>query len=217
MLALNEDIGAIAWSGQLTLKDAYIDGCYGDTPAANCPEKLGKDDDIGASPILHTLQDGKQVLLVGQKSGKVFALDPDDRGKVVWSRRLSPGGPLGGIEFGLASSGDTLYAPISDIFVSWLWAQPGIAAVRISDGMLLWRTDPPTTPCCWANVYCYAGLSQAVSAVPGAVFGGSMEGHFRAFDAASGKVIWDYDTASTPVMPRRSTRRTSAFWSEQPT
>ncbi len=199
VLALDEDTGAIRWATQLTRHDAYIDGCDGMVQAANCPEKLGQDDDIGASPILHDLPNGRQVLLVGQKSGKVYALDPDG-GRVIWSRRLSPGGPLGGIEFGLASEGETLFAPISDIFASFFWADPGIAALRISDGAVLWRTRPPTRSCDWNNVFCFRGISQAVSAAPGVVFGGSMDGWFRAFDTASGKIVWEYDTGAKAVM-----------------
>ena len=139
------------------------------------------------------------MLLVGQKSGAVYALDPDHNGKIIWSRRLSPGGPLGGVEFGLAVDDDELFVPISDIYVSPLRAQPGIAALRISDGAVVWRVRTPRESCGWKNVYCFSGISQAISSVPGAVFAGSMDGWFRAFDAATGHTIWEYDTASSPV------------------
>ena len=200
ILALDEDTGAIRWVNQLTRDDSYIDGCFGPHKVANCPTKLGQDDDFGASPILHTLSDGHQLLLVGQKSGEVYALDPDRGGTVVWSRRLSPGGSLGGVEFGLAADQDTLYVPVSDIYVPAAQAQPGITALRITDGAILWRTRPPTQACAWQNAYCFPGVSQAISAIPGAVFAGSMDGRFRAFDAASRRIIWEYDTASVPVM-----------------
>ncbi len=200
ILALDEATGAIRWTNQLTRDDTYIDGCYGSSPGANCPTRLGQDDDFGASPILHTSSDGRQVLLAGQKSGQIYALDPDHDGKVIWSRRLSPGGALGGVEFGLAADRDTLYAPISDIYVPPDQAEPGITALRISDGAILWRKRLPTTSCEWKNAYCFPGVSQAISSVPGAVFAGSMDGRFRAFDAASGRTIWEYDTASAPVM-----------------
>ena len=200
ILALDERTGAIRWVNQLTRGDTYIDGCYGPRPGTNCPAKLGQDDDFGASPILHTLPDGRQALLAGQKSGQVYALDPDHGGQVVWSRRLSPGGPLGGVEFGIAADNDTLYVPISDIHVPSGQAQPGITALRTSDGAILWRTRNPTQPCGWNNVYCFPGVSQAISAVPGVVFAGSMDGRFRGFDAATGRVVWEYDTASSPVM-----------------
>jgi polyvinyl alcohol dehydrogenase (cytochrome) len=34
-----------------------------------------------------------------------------------------------------------------------------------------------------------------VTAIPGAVFSGGIDGHLRAYDSASGRVIWDVDTA----------------------
>ncbi len=34
-----------------------------------------------------------------------------------------------------------------------------------------------------------------ITSMPGAVFAGSFDGHLRAYEAASGKVIWDFDTA----------------------
>jgi len=33
-----------------------------------------------------------------------------------------------------------------------------------------------------------------VTAIPGVVFSGSLDGHLRAHSASDGKVIWDYDT-----------------------
>ena len=36
--------------------------------------------------------------------------------------------------------------------------------------------------------------------MPGVVFGGSMDGNIRAFDATSGTIIWQFDTASKQVM-----------------
>ena len=34
---------------------------------------------------------GKQLLLAGQKSGVVYALDPDANGKIVWQSKLGGG------------------------------------------------------------------------------------------------------------------------------
>jgi len=40
-----------------------------------------------SAPILRTLSDGKQILLAGQKSGIVFALDPDRNGELLWQTK----------------------------------------------------------------------------------------------------------------------------------
>ncbi len=44
------------------------------------------DVDFGASPILASRADGGEVLLAGQKSGMLWALDPDTRQAAVESR-----------------------------------------------------------------------------------------------------------------------------------
>ena len=193
VMALDARTGTVRWSVQLAKGDNFIMGCEGGRRRANCPDKPGPDHDIGASPILHTVPGSRQLLLVGQKSSQIYALDPDRQGRIVWTRRISPGGPLGGIEFSIAADATTLYAPVSDIFVGAA-AKPGLHAFRIADGAPLWSTPSPPLACAWRNVFCHPGLSQAISAMPGAVFAGAMNGRFRAYDSATGKVIWDYDT-----------------------
>jgi len=195
IMALDMTSGAVRWVNQLTPGDAYIINCYGPGAGANCPTKVGADSDFGASPILHTLANGKQVILAGQKSSQVYALDPDKQGAVIWQRRLSPGGPLGGIEFGPAVDRDNIYVAIADIFLGPA-GKPGLTALRISDGTVLWTTPAPQPAVCsWQNIWCSAALSQAISAIDGIVFAGAMDGHFRAYDTTSGKVVWDVDTA----------------------
>jgi polyvinyl alcohol dehydrogenase (cytochrome) len=198
VIALDMDTGAIRWINQLTKGDDYVIGCYpGQARGPNCPSELGNDYDIGASPILHALPSGKDVLLVGQKSSQVYALDPDDKGRVLWTQRLSVGGPLGGVEFGPAADPANIYVAISDIYLRAL-ARPGLTAIRIDDGKILWSTPAPHAPCRWTNEYCTPAQSQAVSAIPGIVFSGAMDGHLRAYSATDGAIVWDYDTAHAP-------------------
>ena len=120
-----------------------------------------------------------------------------DTGKVIWEHRLSQGGPLGGVEFGPASDGQTYYVGISDIFVPK--PAPGLYAFRISDGELLWSAPSGKLACAWKNPYCTGAISQAVSAMPGVVFAGAMNGRFRAYDAKTGRVVWEYDTAAASM------------------
>lgn len=194
VVALDLKTGAVRWANQLTKGDNYIIGCDGPNPRANCPKPVGPDHDFGVSPILHTLANGRQLILVGQKSSQVYALDPDARGKVVWEHRLSPGGPLGGVEFGPAADAQAYYVGISDIFVRD--AKPGLYAFRIADGQPLWSAPGPNLACAWKNPFCTAAVSQAVSAMPGVVFAGAMNGHFRAHDSRTGQILWDYDTSA---------------------
>jgi polyvinyl alcohol dehydrogenase (cytochrome) len=96
------DSGTILWIKQLTNGDAFNLSCTLPDPAgrANCPKQNGPDFDFGASPILSSLPSGRRVLIVGQKSGIVYALDPDREGKLLWQVRLAEGGTLGGVQWG---------------------------------------------------------------------------------------------------------------------
>lgn len=203
VIAMDIETGKVRWRNQLLADDNYINGCWlgnGRTqPAANCPERLGPDFSIGNSPILQDLPDGRQLLVVGQKSGHVYALDPANEGRVVWSQRIGPGSALGGVEFGLATDGKRVYVGISDV-IAGPEGKPGVYALRITDGKLLWSAPSPANPTCrWKNRWCHGAVSQAVSAMPGVVFVGAYDGIFRAYDAATGKVIWSFDTGSNPI------------------
>ena len=64
-------------------------------------------------------------------------------------------------------------------------------ALRADNGQLLWQTPPPG---CGDRRPCSPAQSGAVTAIPGAVFSGSLDGHLRVYAATTGKIIWDYDT-----------------------
>jgi polyvinyl alcohol dehydrogenase (cytochrome) len=195
ILALEMSSGAIRWVNQLRTKDNYVVGCESPASAGkgDCPVTLGPDVDFGTSPILRTLADGRQVLLTGEKSGRVYALDPRS-GKQIWAAQVGTGSSLGGIEWGSAADPSQMYAAVSDAAT----AKPGgLVALRISDGKRVWQADPPPPVCSWGSRNCLAAQSQAVSAVPGAVFSGSQDGHLRAYASEDGHVIWDFDTAQT--------------------
>jgi polyvinyl alcohol dehydrogenase (cytochrome) len=173
LLALDLDTGRLAWSKQLTKGDAYNTAC--NQKGAQCPDSNGPDHDLGASPVLigHTL-------LLGQKSGVMTTIDLDKKGEIVWQTRVGAGGPLGGIQWGPATDGKLVYVPVSDVGTK----QPGgISALRVDTGAIVWQTPDP------------APHSAAVTAIPGVVFSGSLDAHMRAYNAESGKVIWDFNAS----------------------
>jgi polyvinyl alcohol dehydrogenase (cytochrome) len=195
IIALSLDDGHMVWTRQMTKDDAWNMACESEDQA-NCPPEDGPDYDFGAATILVTTAAGKDVLLAGQKSGEVFALDPEKDGEIIWRKKLGRGGIQGGVHFGMTTIGDVLYVPMSDFEGGDRWPgepHPGMYAVDISSGDLLWST--PAQDICEGRENCQPGLSAAATSIPGAVFGGAMDGHLRAYDSATGEVIWDYDTA----------------------
>lgn len=196
ILALSLKDGSIVWHQQMTAKDAWNMGCETDEKI-NCPPENGPDYDFGAATILTTTSDGRDIILAGQKSGEVFALDPDNKGKILWRNKLGRGGIQGGVHFGMAVEGDTLYVPMSDFDGGPRWpgvAKPGMFAVDITTGETLWYT-PGAEDTCGQRDYCQPGISAAASAIDGAVIAGGMDGHLRGYSAKDGRVIWDLDTA----------------------
>lgn len=206
VIAIDLKTGAQRWSRQFTEKDNFLVGCSGrQGQPPNCPDTFGPDHDFGAPPILRTLKDGRQILLAGQKSGVVWGLDPDREGKVLWSARVGTGGALGGIEWGMAADPGVVYAAVSDN-IAGKNGKAGLSALDIHDGRILWQAPAPPADCGAAGsggglARCSNGLSAAITAIPGAVIAGAMDGHLRIYEAATGKVLWDYNAAPGPYQP----------------
>ncbi|HBC56880.1 MAG TPA: dehydrogenase [Gammaproteobacteria bacterium] len=205
ILAMDLKNGEMKWVFQATSNDAWNFGCA--LPGAiNCPENPGLDLDFGASPLLATLANGKDMIFAGQKNGVVYALDPDNGGQLIWQKRVGRGGALGGIHWGLTFDGERLYVPVSDYLqeIPGLNAPlpedpsmskvPGLYALSPTDGSVLWET--PSLPICENREECDPGLSAAPSAIPGVIFSGALDGHLRAYDAVNGKVLWQVDTTA---------------------
>jgi polyvinyl alcohol dehydrogenase (cytochrome) len=187
VVALDLNTGAIRWMRQVTPGDVYLSNCRAGNP--NCPETNGPDFDFGSPPVL-ARADGRDILVIAQKSGIAFALDPAHDGEVMWEYRAGQGGVLGGLEWGAAVDGDNAYFAVSDI----LQPKPGgIHAVRLATGQRAWFTPPPT-PVCGTGRGCNGAQSAAVTAIPGVVFSGSNDGALRAYSTATGAVVWEFDT-----------------------
>jgi polyvinyl alcohol dehydrogenase (cytochrome) len=194
VLAIDLASGELRWVQQLDGHDSWTIGC---ALGGACLEPAGPDADFAASVIEVHLQDGRDVLIAGSKSGAVYGLDPDT-GKVLWHVKVGAGGVLGGIEWGMAAADGKVFVPISDS-TSQPRPRPGLAALDAATGRLLWRTPAPPPKCAWGAADCRGALSQAVTAIPGIVFAGSQDGHLRAYDARGGRIVWDLDTGGSFV------------------
>ncbi len=196
IIAMDLDTGEIIWVRQTLRGDAWNAACWLG-PAENCPLENGPDLDFGAPPILAKLQDGKDIIIAGQKSGNVYALDPDDDGKILWQAGVGRGGAAGGIHWGMAvdAAKERVYVAISDRDhpVPYGPGRPGLYALDLRTGEYIWRA--PAQDVCNGRPGCYPGLSAPVTALSGVVLAGSLDGHLRAYAADSGSVVWDYDTA----------------------
>jgi polyvinyl alcohol dehydrogenase (cytochrome) len=176
VMALDLETGKIVWSVQDTQNDAWLVGCAQD-PSDNCPKNLGPDFDFGAPPILRGLSDGRRVLLAGQKSGQVFAHDPDRQGSVVWTATLVE--KLGDAEilFGGAADDQAAYFGLSNGVLT---------ALDLATGARRWSTSVPSSAA-------RRGLTAALTTIPGIVFSGGQDGMFRAFSTETGQIVWDYN------------------------
>jgi polyvinyl alcohol dehydrogenase (cytochrome) len=219
IVAMDAKTGAIRWSNQVTEADNFIVGCNAAVKPINCPNPDGPDFDFGASPIVFHLppakgtKGGKDIVLSGQKSGVVFGMDPDT-GRTLWSTRVGSGSSLGGIEWGMATDAKRLYVANADT-VNVLEenlkvlgrtnlgspigpARPGLSALDPATGKVLWSVPAPKAPCHYAGDRsrdrgggaCARAQSQAPSVIPGVVFAGTLDGWLRAYDAATGKILW---------------------------
>jgi polyvinyl alcohol dehydrogenase (cytochrome) len=204
VIALTLADGRIAWVKQITPGDAYNGSCNRDH-RSNCPFEPGPDVDFGSSAIL--LRGGER-LLAGQKSGIVYALDAAKRGEILWQTRVGEGGLNGGVQWGMATDGEYVYAATSDVGRTRWAGDPfdtrryvldpnkggGLTALRVADGSRVWHA--PAAPCPdGAPAGCSPAQPGAVTLIPGVVFATSNDGHVRAHATADGRVLWDFDTA----------------------
>jgi len=213
IVAIEIKTGRVVWSRQTTARDAYNSSCG--TDKQNCPEEDGPDHDFGSSAILTKLPDGRDILLAGQKSGMVYALDPERKGEIVWQVRIASPGPgvatSVGVLWGMATDGRLLYAatassgrtrPSDPLDTRRNILDPkrggGLTALRVADGGKAWFAPPIVCAEGAAKSGpqgCSPAQSAAVSAIPGLVFSGSNDGHLRGYSSEDGKIVWDFDTA----------------------
>ena len=204
VLAISLDTGKLLWSKQLRSGDAYTTACLDPAHHESCPDANGPDFDFGSPAMLTSIPNGRRALILSQKSGTIYAVDPDDNGKLLWQSQLGHGGVLGGVEWGSAADGARVYAAIAD--EGFLAPTPGdampldpakgggIFALRLDNGERLWMTPPPP---CGTRRPCSPAQPGPVSVIPGAVFSGSLDGHIRAYSTVTGKIVWDFDTAQS--------------------
>jgi polyvinyl alcohol dehydrogenase (cytochrome) len=150
---------------------------------------------MGTAVLIQKLEKGREILLVGQKSGYVYALDPDAGGRELWRNKVAYGGDLGGIMYGMTSDGERVYVPSSDVDVK-LPKRPGtLVALDPATGREFWRREGPEANCSWASTSCTAAQVAALTGIRGAVFAGYTDGRLRAYSTKDGAELLNFDTA----------------------
>lgn len=199
IFAIDLKTGRRVWHRQTIEGDAWNVACMmEDNP--NCPEERGPDFDHSSSPLLIDVAGGKQVLAVGHKNGMVYGLDPDAEGKLLWETKVGRGSIQGGVHWGMAAEGTTIYVPINDMNntrngdpLDPKAARPGMHALDARNGRLLW-SEVQENVCGEGRPFCDPGVSAAVTAIPGAVIAGHMDGWIRTYDRRNGKRLWEFET-----------------------
>jgi polyvinyl alcohol dehydrogenase (cytochrome) len=217
ILALNPDTGAIKWGFRAENSDIFTGACL---------VKLGgycgggEDFDFGDG-ALRWHAGGHDLVGAGQKAGVFWALEADS-GKLVWTTRVGPGGPNGGIEYGSATDGDRVYVAEGNTkqvaHDAGTYTLPSgqtinygsYAALDAATGRISWQVPDPAgaenldngKPCNVGSPHenCVGAFAKgALNVANGVVFGCSTapEGPLYAFNALTGERLWRFDAGAS--------------------
>lgn len=206
IVALSLLTGDVVWHFQGMAGDTWNAACSMYPKGANCPAREGPDYDFGASVILTKNSDGKDILLAGQKSGDIFALDPDAKGELIWRSRVGTGSAVGGVHWGMATAANILLAAANDPPFPGNIRRPGLYAIDIDTGKSLWQLEKERS--CETNLELYFqrtemypscsyffAYSAALSIANDIVFAPALDGRVNVFNIESGELLWGYETA----------------------
>ena len=193
VIALDLKTGRIKWGTHLQTYDIWTLACIRPAaPRSNCPVPTSPDFGSGSGPNIIG-----DTVGIGQKSGIYWSLDADT-GRVRWKTQVGPSGTTGGIQWGAATDGKRIYVAIgnnqdqpytlkpSGEKITWgAWS-----ALDARTGEILWQTADPTK-----------GTSDpgAVSVANDVMYAGSNSGYMYALDAASGKILWSFNSGGSVI------------------
>jgi polyvinyl alcohol dehydrogenase (cytochrome) len=197
--------GHLKWAARTLGFDTWTGNCIRNKPL--CPDPAGPDYDFASAPNLFHVggsdgKGGRDILGIGQKNGIYWAFDPDN-GAVIWSTKVGPAGPLGGIEWGSAVEDGRLYVAITNIrHADYPLGKDGQItkggawnALDAATGEILWQT--PTTGKDPKNPELGSFGFGAVSAANGVMYAGTTSGDMVAIDGKTGKLLWQFASGGT--------------------
>jgi polyvinyl alcohol dehydrogenase (cytochrome) len=186
---------------------------WGGVPTNNCPDISnslllgpGRDLDITQGATLKTIHiQGQAVkaVLIGQQSGQIWALDAST-GRIIWQRKVSPGGFNGGFQWSSAVDNTNIYASSANSnHQAWHLKRPAKdsynqttggfwSALFLNTGNIRWQTTGPEI-----NHEINENHGE-LTVVGDAVFAGSYTGFLRGFDVRNGRQLWQFYTGDAP-------------------
>lgn len=206
IMAFDLTTGVVNWVTQLTPLDAWNVAC--NSPALNpnsCPPNPGPDADFGMAPTFvpgsPSTPYGKDTIVIGQKNGNLYALNPED-GTLFWALPTSPDGRLGGLIWGIAVDDEAIYyTAVNFALESWRLkgataniTNSAFGAAALRDGTLLWDTQTPMNQTSEVsptvvNDVVFTGRTGVRGPGLGALSGG---GGLDVLDKRTGRVLRDY-------------------------
>ena len=156
----------------------------------------GRDMDFGATPNVFTLASGRHLVGAGGKDGVYYMTDAVT-GALLWSKKLTLGGSLGGF-FNGATDGNLIYltAALGD-------PPPTNTTVDDTRSGREFAIDANTGNEVWRQVIGGPNFGQD-SLIPGLYLTSGLDHLVHAFDATNGNPLWAFPlggaAASTPVV-----------------
>ncbi|HAJ75578.1 MAG TPA: hypothetical protein DCM64_03895 [Gammaproteobacteria bacterium] len=199
IIALDLETGEEIWVFQALANDMWNFGCTAAGP--NCiilDDTNAVDFDFGGPAILVETGD-RELLIAGQKSGDLWALDPVT-GALVWNQRVGEGTALGGNHWGIATNSERAFMTINDPDGMGGVSRPGLYTYFVGTGEPSWffevqsdcgdhRSDR-IRRC--EGLY---GFSATPLSVDGAIITAGLDGRLFIFNSDSGELLFEYDTA----------------------
>lgn len=206
VFALDLDSGEVRWRTQTFASDNWnswdylcrLDPKLNSSPGCPSLKKPGPDIDFTTSPVLVRGKRHTDIVAAGRKDGTTFGLDPNT-GMIKWASRTSanPDPNAGSLNFGLMAERNLIFVPGAGTTFPNAGAltpteDDGLFALDASTGKRVWAAK--TQDDCERPTPC-TGITFAPIGFPGVVFAGDTNGYVRAYESATGKVLWRFDTA----------------------
>ena len=198
IIALDLETGAENWVFQALENDLWNFSCS--AKGHNCiilADTNSVDFDFGGPAIL-VESGGKELLVAGQKSGDLWALDPAT-GTVVWNQRVGEGTALGGNHWGIATDFERAFMTINDPANIIENGFAGLYSFFLGSGEPSWSYK--VSPECneqrsdrLRRCETLFGFSATPLSVGGAVITAGLDGRLFVFDSQTGEQLFKYDT-----------------------